>query len=300
MSAPYYFIADAKVNFAEVFNARLGDPVAHALEWWGRHGLAAIVSNNGGRISASASNGPDNTSGVWVTVWPETGSSPKPLGFFPDRQTWTKVREATESSPAIYVGHTKGQKPTPEDLTNGNPHNLPGSPLRLCDQNTWNVPEIREPVHGGDLLPTPVQHTGLPKLVRRGLDGRLINPVKEEFAAIWEASGRWFDIWCELHFTDRDSFNSEAALEYCMRVLQLRYRICDLTNDAFGLLDTSNFQDIIATSIGWAPVLQLLEERLDMDTEKKNQDSAIDGSVNGSSGLEDSGHSTGPPAENNG
>ncbi|MEP3477996.1 MAG: hypothetical protein ABJZ55_02000 [Fuerstiella sp.] len=295
MSSPIFFIAEPSINLADVFNGSNADPVAHALEWWESKGLLHIVTNHGGRIAASTCNGPDNTSGIWVTVWPEHSESPKPIGYHAAKQTWTKVRSANEDSPAIYVGWKISEPPTPSDLSLGNPYGLSCEQIKLCDGNSWAISEIREPLNNGMLTPTASHDTDLPKLVKRDLNGNLCNPVKKQFEQLWEESGQWFDIWCEIHFQGRTSFPSDQALEFGLQVLQLRYRICDLTNDALNLLDTSNFQDIISNAIGWPSVKALLESHVSDDgDEKKNHDAFTRETANGSSGLEDSGRNTDP------
>jgi hypothetical protein len=301
MSVPIYYIADCRTELSDVFDTNVGDPVARALDWWRRMGLGPIVEDHGGRIACSRCNGPDGTTGIWVTVWPEHGERPKPLGYHPDRQTWVKVRNEATDSPAVYVGHAAGQRPTPSDLANGNPHGLSGPDVKLCDGQSWTIAEIREPLIGERLLPTPIQQTALPTLIGRDLDGNLARPVKPQFQQLWEASGDWFDVWCEIHFTDRNTFDSIQALEFCLQVLQLRYRICDYTNDAFGLLDTQNFQQSIEAAIGWPAVRRFLESQLEDDApQKKTTDSATAANVNGNFGPGDCGHSTGHRAANSG
>lgn len=300
MSVPYYFVSDPSVNLRKVFNATLADPVAASLEYWESHGLGDVVRDNGGNIGAAVSNGPENTSGVWVAVWPDESRKPEPYGYHPDVQTWKQVRRD------VWVGFTTDSPPTPADFCRGNPHGLSGEAVQLCDGNFWVVPELREPVFNGQIVPTPIQSTDLPKLVQRDLDGNLCKPVKREFDDVWETSGKWFDTWLEITFSERSTFDSEDALAFCLQVLKLRYRICDLTNDAFGLLDTQNFQKVICLAIGWQPVRDLLEARLaaasgddDPPTQKKSDEALTSGDASGSSGPEGSEATTDPHAANN-
>lgn len=293
---PYYFIADAHLNLRDVFDSSKGDPIAHAVEWWSRHGLASVIAHHGGRISCShVQSGPGNQSGVWLTVWPEHGEAPQPLGFHPSKQTWKQVRRN------LWIGWTTDHPPGPDDLSNGDPYDVRGPQLKLCDGNSWTVAEVREPVSYGQLFPTAAQRTHLPTLVKRDLDGNPIRPVKPEFEKLWELSGDWFDVWCEICFSDRNTFDSDTALEFVLQVMQLRYRLPVVLNDALGLIDTSNLQKMIEAAIGWPTVRKLLEERAGLveQSAKKNEAAPSD-TLNGSSGPEASDLSTALPEANNG
>jgi hypothetical protein len=152
-------------------------------------------------------------------------------------------------------------------------------------------------------MPAEFHLPHLPKLVQRDLTGQLCRPVKPQFETLWEQSGDWFDVWMQLHTTDRNTFDADDALQFCVRVLQLRYRLCEFTNDALNLFDTVNFQAVIAAAIGWSPVLQWMETQAGLtedDTQKKNDDSQNPGSVNGSCGPKDCAPTTDPHAANNG
>ena len=282
---PIYFIADNTVELSHVFNGCAQDPVAHAIDWWERWGLGCVVRDHGGRISCSrCDNGPGGQSGIWVTVWP-AHLQPTSIGIHLTKQHWQQVRRQ------VWVGWPIDHPPTSSDLRNGS--RFDGDPVRLNDGDSWNVPTIREPMQGGELQLAGDQHsTCLPTVMKRDLDGQLVFPIVKEYLALWIESGEWFDTWVQWVSGDRSAFNAEAALDFCLQVLQLRYRLPAVLADAMNLLDSRSYQAVIAQAIGWPAVEDYLRSRSDESDQSKKNGPARPAS--GNSGLEAFDHTTDP------
>lgn len=279
MSTPIYFIeTDRQLN--EVFRCEARDPVAHAQDWFQSLGLGCVIDNHEGRLACSQlSCGPGGKPGIWIATWPKHSTAPKPLGFHRDKQEWRQVRES------LWIGWSTGQAPTCSDLTRDDAIGLTTHFVRLCNGESWPVPEIREPTVSGQLWPAELHRTRLPTLIQRDLQGRLKRPIKPEYSALWQQSAHWFQIWYDIHFHGRRTFDADEALSFVLQILRLKYRLPDALADALGLLDSANYQKIIGAAIGWPAVDDWIEQKLaeqDPSVELKKNESQP--AANGDSG----------------
>lgn len=253
----------------------------HALPAWRKLGLGPVVD----RVSGNGVLHREDDGSQRLCVWPEGGEFVPPVG------------EATRIviDDELTISWCGDRAPGPDDLDNGNPLRLRTVPMILADGEVWYVPEIREP--SGSLLPTD--------LTRCRKTGKLLNPIKTEYLQLWEESEYWFDLKWKALQGEAQTFSLERALKFATEIIGLRYRFCDATQSALRIIDSVNVQSIIETAIGWPAVIERLKEMtaddVDDDEEaaqkKSPQSSAV--SVSGSSGFEDSDHSTNPPEVSN-
>ena len=254
----------------------------HALPAWKKLGLGPVVD----RVVGNGVLHAEDDGSQRLCVWPEGGEFMPPIGGA------TRIVVDDE----LTISWCGDKAPGPADLDNGNPLRLRTVPMILADGEVWYVPEIRQP--SGSLLPTD--------LTRCRKTGKLLNPIKTEYMQLWEETEYWFDLKWQALQGEAQTFSLERALKFATEIIGLRYRFCDATQSALRIIDSVNVQSIIETAIGWPAVIERLKEMtaddVDDDEEaaqKKNPHSSAV-SVNGSSGSEDSDHSTNPPEVSNG
>jgi hypothetical protein len=236
---------------------------------WSAIGMIPIVDRvDGNGVVHQLDNG-------WqrLCVWPEGQEFVPPAG----------KEELLEVDDQLRVSWFGDRQPGPDDLDNGNPLRLQTVPLILADGEVWQIPEIREP--SGSLLPTD--------LTRCRRTGQLLNPIKREFQQLWEETEYWFDLKWKSLTGEATTFALERALIFATQVLGLRYRFCDATQSALRVIDSVNVQPIIEVAIGWPALMERIKQITADEAQKKSPGQSA-GSVNGSSGLEDSGQTTGP------
>ena len=229
MPIPFYHIKNLPPG---LFDPSKPEPFRHALPAWRKLGLAAVVD----RVHGNGVVTPMDDGTQRLCVWPENQEFPASTG---DETRIVIDDELTVS----WHGDTP---PGPEDLDNENPLRLSGVPLVLADGEVWQIPEIREP--GGSLLPTD--------LVRDRKSGRILNPIKKEYAELWTEAEYWFDLKWKALTGEAKTFELGRALAFATQVISLRYRFCDATQSALRVIDSVNVQTVIEAAIGWPAVIE--------------------------------------------
>lgn len=279
---PQLFYHLSNLNAFALYDEGACQPFRAALPKWRTLGLGPIVDRvDGNGVLHRLDDGTER-----LAVWPERGEFVPPIGDA------TRIVIDDE----LTVSWCGDKAPGPSDLDNGNPLRLRTVPMILADGEVWYVPEIRQP--SGSLLPTD--------LTRCRKTGKLLNPIKTEYLQLWEETEYWFDLKWKALQGEAKTFSWDRALKFATEIIGLRYRFCDATQSALRIIDSVNVQSIIETAIGWPAVIERLKElsRDDVDDDeeaaqkKSQQSSAV--SVNGSSGSEDSDHSTNQPEVSNG
>ena len=259
MNPPLYFIHEDLLQGARP-DPQADDPFARCRGKLTELGFGPILTGlrGNGTLFHLDGSGPAGNGGSVLAVWPR-GESLDLVGYFPERQTWQQVREQ------IWVGWNGPGPVKPEALDNGNPWGIDGIITRLADGQEWVVPEIRRPT--GHSLPTDCY---------RDVHGKLVTPLKPAFKELWDESGFFFDLFWSVFVegqTDQ-KLPLERGLAFLGKVLALRYRFCDYTQDALRVIDGANLEQLIGITIGWPAMMQrcqeLMEDQLEV-TEKKSQ-----------------------------
>jgi len=257
-------------------NTAQPEPFRHAAPQWRKLGLGPIVERVAGNgVLHQLDDGRQR-----LCVWPADQEYSPP----------TEPQHDTEIDQDLTISWSGDDPPGPDDLDNGNPLRLQTVPMILADGNAWQIPEIREP--GGSLLPRD--------LVRDRLTGRLKNPLKREYEALWEETEYWFDLFWKHISGEASTFDMERGVAFVTQVISLRYRFCDATQAALRIIDSTNLQAIIGTAIGWPAVLERLRVLDEDDTAQKKSPAPSAGTASGNSGVEASGPIIDPLAENSG
>lgn len=201
-------------------------------------------------VSAAQNNGgPDGKVGQMISVHPSrgvAGGEEAATGYWPDRQTWTKVKEAGppikdekgkitgyEDGPTLYwIGREKASPPTPLDVQREKL--IYGHPVKLADGKEWTIPVVG-----------PYQ-TRLPRTFAPAPGKRLTMVVREQYAAIFTESEKWH----ALARTPNAEYDWHDAFSYAVGLLGVNYRVGFWEVLALGLIDTDNFWRIASASFG--------------------------------------------------
>lgn len=258
-----------------LFDPGQPEPFRYALPAWRKLGLGPVVDRVAGNgVIHQLDDGSQR-----LCVWPEDQEYSPPAG----------EEHRVEIDDELTIIWNGDAAPGPDELDNGNPLRLKTVSMILADGNAWQIPEIREPA--GSLLPRD--------LVRDRRTGKLKNPLKREYEALWTETEYWFDLfWSHLN-GETATFTMERGVAFVTQVIGLRYRFCDATQAALRIIDSTNLQALIGKAIGWPAVLERIRELQEEDDQKKSPDPSA-GTANGNSGAEASDPTTNPLAENNG
>jgi hypothetical protein len=197
-------------------------------------------------------NGPGGHDGAILTSW-HKGTEPDLIGYFPSRQLWTQV------SDIVWVGTAPDGKVNPDDLENGNPWSIPGTPMRMADGQYWVVPMIRRA--GSHFLPTELYWD---------VSGKLVTPIKARFRSLYDESGYFFDTCFEALMGDGGlHLHLERALTFACDCLALRYRFTKHSQTALKVIDETNLRQVLHLAIGFDLVENKLKEWMNPDQKKK-------------------------------
>lgn len=151
------------------------------------------------------------------------------IGFYPKLQEWSEV-----AGGAYWIGYYRDAKPGPDDL--GRAEQYGGHAVRLADGNEWLVPIVR--LAGGD--------TGLPKAVKWGKDGALIQTVLPQYAELCIHGEELAEQVLENGVIDGDI---DYLASLCVSALALNYRISKWETSALSLFTTPIIQSVLEAMI---------------------------------------------------
>jgi hypothetical protein len=218
--------------------------------------------------------GPGGAPGVMLT--PIVAENPPPrIGFYPAVQTWEKVA----AQPELWIGVDRDFPCRPLDLARA--RMFRGYPVTLADDQVYQVPVIVAPVTGDSSLPRQLFHND---------QGILVLKVKAEYASVWEAADRVWDVFFEPDAQGAPSRSRTMAwseiLGHALIFLGVNYRYGPREQSALKLVDSDNWRDILQAAVDW-PAIEAAQKKT----------AAGDG-PSSSPGSMESGPSTGPAAVN--
>lgn len=172
--------------------------------------------------------GPDKNRGLIVST------SDARLGYYPDEQTWECL-----AADVLWVGYPTAAPPTPVDLQRR--AIVTGHNVELAGNN-WIVPVIRR-------LDTSSNLPQVPKWA----DGACTLTIRKEWQALWEKSGRMWDVFAE------GSATLQEVLELAVDALAVNYRVDRSLITQLEILDTTNWEGVLRAACDWPVVEALLE-----------------------------------------
>lgn len=164
----------------------------------------------------------DGASGAMLS--PNTaGQPPVRFGYYPELQTWHKVR----SDPPLWIGIDREHPPGPADLAR--PNMVPGHPVKLADGNLYQIAVIR----------SPVRDTCLPRDMYRDAAGEFCMSVQQEHLDLWQRSEPLWDmIYSEASDARRMAF--AEILDRSIELLGVNYRYSHAEQAALRLITSGN------------------------------------------------------------
>lgn len=230
--------------------------------------------------------GPEGTGGMIVSP-PRIDDGPQEIGYYPDRQTWTKFGD-------IWFGY--GSDTTPASLRRLTPL-IDGFDIELGDGNVWVAPRIGIPSSDVCWVPQTMGVNGSGEFELRVIDA---------YADAWKMAGEMLDV-----FFDRRDITTEQSYEYCTRCLALNYRVGPQELSALGVLTTENYPEVFRAAFDGELIQELflktqndsVAEELDSEDalqKKSEPDDLSSQSPDTSDGPKDDCPDTVPPAENSG
>lgn len=167
--------------------------------------------------------GPDGGSGLLLSASPGLCS-----GFQADRQTWRPVSEAL-----LWIGQSTNEEPPgPADLAR--PSLLEGTAVELADGQSYQVPTLRR----------PDGHTTLPRALGWDEAGQFQIEISPRYRSLWDESARVHDL-----FVNGGNYDLEWAIDFCLRVLGLNYRVDREVQNQIHLLDSPAIERVLQASI---------------------------------------------------
>ncbi len=185
--------------------------------------------------------GPGGKSGVIVCALPVSGIVPKRIGYHPREQDWHQIDDG------LWIGLDKIEPPTPEELQRRRMHR--GHVLTLGDGQAWEIPVVRRPLDGSTDLPCGYQLSG----------GRWLESIKPQFKPLWEEAG-------EVHRDCRE-LGFDRLLGYALNVLAINYRVGSNEQNLLGLIDSTNWVEILVLSFDQPLIDEVQKKRPDTASE---------------------------------
>jgi hypothetical protein len=188
--------------------------------------------------------GPGGHSGAILCALPTSQKAPVRLGFYPDFQTWSEFRLTTSSLTTdhcplttLYVGLDKEHPPTPECLCRK--RRIDGYEVALGDGHTWTVPIVRDP-RGASRMPSRWTY---------GPARKATTTLRDEYRAVWETWGPVVDFFFDPGGRTELAMDVQEALDYCLQVLALNYRLGPCEQCLLDLVGPDNWSTVLAASV---------------------------------------------------
>jgi hypothetical protein len=136
-------------------------------------------------VSRGAMSGPGESGAGSVIARPDAVKDEE-IGFFSDRQTWTKMQQAD-----IWISTASSSSPVVQPVDLARPNQIDGHLLELGDGNEWLIPVARKlKITGGDVTP----YCALPMVSKLQPDGSWMpTEVRGKFKRLWEIAREYLD-----------------------------------------------------------------------------------------------------------
>lgn len=193
--------------------------------------------------SCGNARGPGGIKGQVCSQGQITGGN---LAYLPDEQTWIKI-PGTE----CHVGKYNSELIPPQELAR--PRQLDGYWIELGDGQKWLVPiALQGPAPNA---PEPQLRSALPMTLGLDAEGRWISSgILPAYEPLWEAASKWWDATVHSSF-DEDSrqvqyeLSVAEALDLCVTILAVNYRIGKAEAALLGLLTDFSRQEVLDAAI---------------------------------------------------
>lgn len=191
--------------------------------------------------------GPDGKTGV-VFYWEQAGNPRSIIQYLPDSQEWIPAVASGELAAGRYwVGFTKGQMPTPQDLRIGA---FKGREIVLGDGHAWCIP-------AAGLLPQKCEATA------NGWEFK----IRDQFAAYWEESCTWYLNLITLGLNEDGSSSIDATCcDYLMRALGMNYLLTPEVVSRLELFGTDTIGPALKATVDWITIREEAAQKKTDDT----------------------------------
>ncbi len=199
--------------------------------------------------------GPDGGGRGLVLSFDNHLEPPALLGYYPDRQIWTQTAEG------CWIGIAHGDRPTPAQLQRRDKL-LAGHDVMLAAE-AWHVPVIRFPTALAEGPQVTAWRTNLPQTMRWDPSGRFAPGVRDEWQWLWDLSGRMWQVIMEAEPDSSGNvyYELEEVADLALAALAANYRIDRGVQTALGLLDSSNWEEVLRAAIDWPLMARVLESQ---------------------------------------
>lgn len=243
MAQPLYFLPD--LNRAQVFaGSKLARSIIKPRGLLDAFGDCLGLNQAG--VCDVAGRGPGGLSGVIVHYQSPVTDIPGRIGYYPDEQEWHQC------SDGLWIGLSTTSPVTPADLQRPLFHQ--GYAWTLADGNEWTVPVVRRPDGS----------TGLPCDMVWDSDGNVQTPIKRAYQRYWDES----EIVSDYVFgTDKDGeLTLQRALTLAVQALGLNYRYGRHEQNVLRLVDTVNWNTVLALSVDFPKFSSIVQKKTPSDS----------------------------------
>lgn len=179
------------------------------------------------------------------------------VGFWPDRQTWSKVPGST-----AWCGYYTDEPPTPEELLRAEP--LPGHRVELADGRPWLVPVARGVAEDGWYHTLPRQSV----LDESGQWTR--GDVVAKYGRLWETACQW---WDALNAATVESAGDAARLVFdfagihdaAVVALSANYRLGRIEAALLGIFDDRCVRRVLDALVDWPTLEEFAKKKIEAD-----------------------------------
>lgn len=219
-----------------------------ALERFGlRETLGDVVrAERDASLFELAGRGPDGAGGLILVPRATSGDLPRRLGFYPAEQRWERWEPQRPDQSPVWVGVEHGPPPGPADLQRT--ETIAGHEVLLADGQRWTVPIYRRPYQGAEF-------GELPRAVRWSPDQRLQVVTKPEYQRLWDRGGQIWDVCLSNQVGD------DQIAEWSLEALAVNYRLGRPEISILGLLDSTNWRQVLEATVDVPLIRQVWEEQ---------------------------------------
>jgi hypothetical protein len=197
---------------------------------------------------------------------------PSDLGYFPNKQQWTKIQAVTHKGDAIWVGYPTDGRPRPRDFCRE--RMMGGHWVDLGDGHRWLIPAIRALEETGKTEDDPIGtlRTIIPsEILQFGMnkDGVWVpGQIIDRYQSLWEAANIFWDVVHEQ--ADPDvvaSFTYPRMISVVLAALEINYSIAPYDAQALGLITGEVVIDAMQAIVDLPKVMELAKKRAAADGE---------------------------------
>ncbi len=225
MYQPIYYLAKKKVKDLE----KKGTIKPELLRAAGLGHLADEAAEIRFSFGEVANGGPDGGAGVLISCEAQAKDEGQRvhsrIGFYGDEQVWMPANEAK----GLWIGYWKGHQPQAIDLQRTS--TFGGGLVLTISDRYFLIPVVRRQ-DGTTHLPQDVKLCPFREI------------VKQRYADIWDRTAAAWD-WVATGEAESDDFKIEPAVKLALDCLSLNYRVSPIEQNAFALIDNSNWLMVI-------------------------------------------------------